>query len=50
MAVGIIVALMTPTPPQDIQDLVDDIRVPGTRRAHGVADAGMGPVSVSREM
>ena len=45
MGVGIIVALMTPAPPQDIQDLVDDIRVPGTRQAHGVADAGMAPAA-----
>jgi cation/acetate symporter len=35
---------MTEEPPQDIQDLVEDIRIPGTRRAHGIADAGMQPV------
>jgi len=45
LAVGIGVALMTPAPPQDIQDLVDDIRVPGTRKAHGVADEGMAPAA-----
>lgn len=43
-AVGIGVSLATDAPPQDIQDLVEDIRVPGTRSAHGVADAGMAPV------
>ncbi|MEO0551160.1 MAG: sodium:solute symporter family protein [Pseudomonadota bacterium] len=42
-ALGIIVALATKAPPQDIQDLVEDIRVPGTRKAHGIADAGMAP-------
>jgi len=41
--VGIVVSLVTKAPPQDIQDLVEDIRVPGTRRAHGIADAGMAP-------
>ncbi|MEM5518116.1 sodium:solute symporter family protein [Henriciella sp. AS95] len=44
LAVGVVVALLTKSPPQDIQDLVEDIRVPGTRTAHGVADEGMGPV------
>ena len=42
--VGIAVALLTKAPPQDVQDLVEDIRIPGSRRAHGVADAGMAPV------
>ena len=42
--VGIAVAMATEAPPKDIQDLVEDIRVPGTRSAHGVADAGMAPV------
>ncbi|MEL7110623.1 MAG: sodium:solute symporter family protein [Pseudomonadota bacterium] len=42
-ALGIVTALATAAPPQDIQDLVDDIRVPGTRRAHGAADEGMAP-------
>ena len=42
-ALGIVVSLMTRAPPQDIQDLVEDIRVPGTRTAHGVSDAGMAP-------
>ncbi|WP_018996013.1 sodium:solute symporter family protein [Hirschia maritima] len=41
--VGVVVSLMTAPPPQDIQDLVEDIRVPGTRQSHGVADAGMAP-------
>jgi cation/acetate symporter len=43
LAVGVGVALLTPAPPQDIQDLVEDIRVPGTRTTHGIADAGMLP-------
>ena len=43
LAVGIGVALVTAPPPQDIQDLVEDIRVPGTRTAHGIADADMLP-------
>ncbi|MFN7056008.1 sodium:solute symporter family protein [Hyphomonas sp.] len=43
MVVGVIVSLATKPPPQDIQDLVEDIRVPGTRRAHGIADEGMAP-------
>lgn len=42
-AIGVAVSLVTAPPPQDIQDLVEDIRVPGTRTAHGVADAGMAP-------
>ena len=44
LGVGIAVALVTNAPPQDVQDLVDDIRVPGTRSAHGSADAGMSPM------
>jgi len=43
LVVGVVVALATKAPPQDIQDLVEDIRVPGTRRAHGIADEGMAP-------
>jgi len=43
LAVGVGVALVTAPPPQDIQDLVEDIRVPGTRVAHGIADAEMMP-------
>ena len=42
-AVGIIVAKMTPAPPQEIQDLVQDIRIPGQRTAHGMAEGGMAP-------
>ena len=42
-AVGVGVALVTAPPPQDIQDLVEDIRVPGTRQSHGLADEGMAP-------
>lgn len=42
-ALGIVVSLVTAAPPQDVQDLVEDIRVPGTRRAHGSVDADMGP-------
>jgi cation/acetate symporter len=41
--IGIVVSLATKAPPQDIQDLVEDIRVPGTRSAHGMADEGMAP-------
>ncbi len=44
MAVGIAVSLATKPPPQDIQDLVEDIRIPGKRRSHGIADSGMAPV------
>jgi cation/acetate symporter len=43
LAVGVVVALVTAPPPQDIQDLVEDIRVPGTRTPHGIADAEMLP-------
>jgi cation/acetate symporter len=43
LTVGVVVALVTAPPPQDIQDLVEDIRVPGTRTAHGIADAEMLP-------
>ena len=42
-ALGIATALVTAPPPKDIQDLVEDIRVPGTRQPHGIADAGMAP-------
>lgn len=42
--IGIVVSLLTKAPPQDIQDLVEDIRVPGTRSAHGIADEGMAPI------
>ncbi len=45
LAVGIVVALLTASPPKDVQDLVEDIRVPGTRRAHGSVDAGMAPLA-----
>jgi cation/acetate symporter len=43
IAVGVAVAMATQPPPQDVQDLVEDIRVPGTRKSHGVADSGMAP-------
>ncbi|MEL7482652.1 MAG: VC_2705 family sodium/solute symporter, partial [Pseudomonadota bacterium] len=43
-AVGVAVALATEAPPRDIQDLVEDIRVPGTRKAHGMADQDMAPM------
>ncbi len=42
-AVGIVVSLMTPAPPQEIQDLVQDIRIPGQRTYHGMAEGGMSP-------
>ncbi|MCG8504969.1 MAG: cation acetate symporter [Sphingomonadales bacterium] len=44
LAVGVGVALLTKAPSKDIQDLVEDIRVPGTRKAHGIADQGMAPI------
>jgi len=44
LAIGIGVALVSKPPPQDVQDLVDDIRIPGTRSAHGSADADMKPM------
>ena len=34
IAIGIVVSLVTPPPPQAIQDLVQDIRIPGNRRQH----------------
>ena len=43
-AFGIGTALVTAPPPQDVQDLVEDIRIPGTRQPHGAADAGMAPM------
>jgi cation/acetate symporter len=42
-ALGIVVSLVTAAPPQDIQDLVEDIRIPGTRQPHGIADSDMLP-------
>jgi cation/acetate symporter len=44
LVAGVAVSLVTRPPPQDIQDLVEDIRIPGTRTPHGIADAGMAPV------
>ncbi|MCR9279524.1 MAG: cation acetate symporter [Pseudomonadaceae bacterium] len=44
LAVGVVVSLSTKPPPVEIQELVEDIRVPGTRRVHGQADAGMRPI------
>jgi len=44
IVVGVAVSLVTRPPPQDIQDLVEDIRIPGSRRPHGIADSGMAPV------
>ena len=41
--VGIVTALLTPAPPPEVQALVRDIRIPGQRRAHGIADADMAP-------
>jgi len=43
LTVGVVVALFTPAPPQEVQDLVEDIRVPGTRRPHGAGDAAQMP-------
>ena len=45
LAIGWGVAMVTAPPPQDVQDLVEDIRVPGTRKAHGAADEGMAPIA-----
>ena len=42
---GIVVSLVTAPPPQDVQDLVEDIRVPGTRSPHGSGDADMAPMA-----
>ncbi|MEM1434827.1 MAG: sodium:solute symporter family protein [Pseudomonadota bacterium] len=44
LCVGVGVALATKAPPKEVQDLVEDIRVPGTRRPHGAADGGMVPL------
>jgi len=44
LAVGAMVALMTPAPPQHIQDLVEDIRVPGQRGIHGPDDLALKPI------
>lgn len=41
---GVLVAILTPPPPIDIQNMVDDIRVPGRRQGHGIADQGMLPI------
>ncbi|MEM6411819.1 MAG: sodium:solute symporter family protein [Pseudomonadota bacterium] len=46
LAMGVVVALSTKAPPQDIQNLVEDIRVPGTRQPHGMADKEMSPMLV----
>jgi cation/acetate symporter len=43
-AVGVVTAFVTKAPPQEIQDLVQDIRIPGTRRLHGAAEGGMAPM------
>lgn len=34
-AVGITVALLTKAPPEEVQNLVEDIRIPGQRKRHG---------------
>ena len=40
LVVGYVVALLTPAPPQSIQDMVADIRIPGNRtRANAAADS-----------
>ncbi|MEE4299282.1 MAG: sodium:solute symporter family protein [Pseudomonadales bacterium] len=43
-ALGVVVSLATDAPPQDVQDLVEDIRIPGTRSPHGDADRAMPPL------
>ena len=42
---GIVVSLLTKAPPQEIQNLVQDIRIPGQRKIHGMADGNMEPSS-----
>ena len=42
-AAGIVVSIMTPEPPQEIQNLVQDIRIPGQRKSHCMAEGGMAP-------
>ena len=42
-ATGIVVSLLTPAPPQEIQNLVQDIRIPGMRHIHGAGDRDMPP-------
>ena len=42
-AVGVCVSLTTPEPPKEIQDLVQDIRIPGQRQSHGMAEGGVPP-------
>ena len=44
LGVGIVVALLTPDPPEDIQELVEDIRMPGLREVHGPGDESMAPL------
>lgn len=44
MAAGVAVALLTPAPPEDVQALVEDIRIPNTRTLHGSVDEGMRPL------
>ena len=43
-AIGVGVALVTAAPPKEVQELVDDIRIPGTRQPHGSVDEGMAPM------
>ena len=42
-AIGAAVSLVTPPPPQEIQNLVQDIRIPGMRESHGRGDLEMPP-------
>lgn len=42
--IGILVSLMTKAPPMEIQELVQDIRIPGSRHSHGMAEGGMAPL------
>lgn len=44
LALGIVVALLTPPPPTHIQDLVEDIRVPGAHAQQRHADGEINPV------
>jgi len=42
-ATGVATALITSSPPQNVQDLVEDIRIPGRRASRALADGDMVP-------
>ncbi len=39
LIIGVCTSLMTPAPPQEVQDLVEDIRIPGQRAARSLTPA-----------